>query len=100
MYSTVPSRIVHIRKIKETNNIDTLKPARKTNKKDIRFMVGLIVTYAMTALFLLSFITILVFIFVFPGRDIPAILHDSFIALLGYFGGTFVAFVKTSNEGE
>ena len=67
---------------------------RQSTSNSLKTKIGLILTYTMTFLFVADFIVIVTYLFVYPTNNIPSILHDLFIALLGYFGGTFVAFMK------
>ena len=91
LYLLNTQKIVRIGAVK-TSNIDV----ESSDSENIRNKIGLIITYVMTFLIIVCFLAIIVYLFCFNEKEIPKILHDTFIALLGYFGGTFVSFVKSS----
>lgn len=94
LYSPNPKKVVRIGAIKREQKSKSEQESDGINS--IRFRIGLIVTYTMTFLIILDFICIVIYPFIFPERTIPTILRDSFITLLGYFGGTLVSFGKSS----
>jgi hypothetical protein len=98
LYSTELAKVVRIGAVKSLDEKDTKKKTKPASLQLLRFKIGLIVTYTMTFLIIISFIGIIIYSCFFPNREIPLILHDTFIALLGYFGGTFMAFIKTTEK--
>jgi hypothetical protein len=87
--------IVQIGAIKTSHDKDLKKNIKSKSLNTLKFKITLIVTYTMTFLIIVSFIAIIIYSLFFPDYPIPSILHDTFIALLGYFGGSFITFLKT-----
>jgi hypothetical protein len=96
LYSTEPIDVVRVGAIKSSIEKDKKKKTKPVSIRILKIRIGLLVTYTMTFLIIVSFVGIVIYSLFFPDREIPTILRDTFIALLGYFGGTFTAFIKTS----
>lgn len=99
LYSKDFPRVVHIATLKKAKG-KSAKKSEKTSLSLLKFRIGLIVTYTLTFLIIISFVGIIVYSFFLPDQETPTILRDTFIALLGYFGGTFTAFVKLDDGKE
>ena len=98
LYSTKTSNVIRIGAVKSSSEKNVRTKTKPASIRLLRFKIGLIVTYTMTFLIIVSFVGIVIYSCLFPDREMPMILHDTFIAILGYFGGTFMAFVKISEK--
>ena len=83
-----PTRSVDINAISISR--DSARTARNS-----RVHVANWISYCLGFVLIGSFVGIVLSIILDPGSEVPVVLHEIFFAVLGYFGGALVSFLKS-----